>query len=91
MLISSLARSAVESKREVVPMRRLLPSITLLAKVEKDSVDVICELTTVHTMECSQWGSRKRLRNSVVKVSKVQSAPCKTSMLLLIQFLILIS
>ena len=71
MLISSLARSAVESKREVVPMRRLLPSITLLAKVEKDSVDVICELTTVHTMECSQWGSRKRLRNSVVKVSKV--------------------
>ena len=73
MLISSLARSAVESKREVVPMRRLLPSITLssitlLAKVEKDSVDVICELMTVRTMECSQWGSRKHLRNSVVKV-----------------------
>ena len=37
MFISSLERSAVESRRERVPMSKLLPCMTLLAKVLKDS------------------------------------------------------
>ena len=41
ILSSSFVQSAAESKHEGVPMRRLLPCMTLLANVENDSWEVI--------------------------------------------------
>ena len=41
MLISNFERSAIESRQEGVPMRRLFPCMTLLANVENDSCEVI--------------------------------------------------
>ena len=43
----------------------------LFANVLKDFVEVIWELTTVRMMVDSQWGLRKCLRSSDVKVLKV--------------------
>src|ERR1700678_1640644 len=91
MFCSSFMRKDAQSRRDVVPMSRLLPCMILLAKVEKDSVEVICEFTILQTMELSQWGSRKRLRNSEVNASKVKSFARKRSWLFLIQLSIFMS
>jgi len=63
------------------------PSVTQLAKIEKDLVVSIFVFTTLQLMLFSQRGSRNRLRSSAMNRGKVKSRDLNRSLFIQAQLL----